>query len=677
MAESQIARVQLPDGRIGRFEVPAGTSPQQAEAFALEQFGGVNGGNSAQLAPAGKPGVLEDIVKSIPGAIPRAAAALVGLPQSLMSLAEAGARKFGGGDIISRASGVTPMPPSQNIGDLVTEGYDRLSEAVTGKPVYRPQTGPGRVADLTAQTLVSGPGSLVQKGAMGATAGLTGETARASGITNPIALGVLQMLGAGAASLPFILRSVPADNINQAIKGITAADLAKAQSLMDDATRMGAPITGAEAIAKVTGRNNLQDIQRVIEGSRESSPITEGMMNARPAASRAAFENEANKITTMPAEPSRTPVRMQQGAEQAITKARQAGNAAAGPDYATASTQSVPSSSWNTLTTEPAAQKALQAVKQATEYGVTNEREGSIRWLDAAKRWLDAKIQEAPAAERRIWEQGRQAITTTADAASPEYARARATVAANRQNVVDPMQQSPVGDIAASRGNPTFPASAEQAMRSQSEILMPQAPRALDPMTIRKTVATISKQDPQAAAAWTRQNLEAIFNESAQANVGGANQWGGAKFAAQLAGNPAQRDNLQALIESTGGRPAWVGFNRMLEVMEAQGKRLAPGSNTARDIRTGENLGAAGLGGAPAVAASPTRLGSIVYDWYQNFRFGKNTAEMARILVDPKSVDLMQRLAKEAPNTAKSSAMVAEIISGSAPSSADASNTNR
>lgn len=33
-----IARVQLPDGSVGRFEVPEGTTPIQAEAFAFEQF---------------------------------------------------------------------------------------------------------------------------------------------------------------------------------------------------------------------------------------------------------------------------------------------------------------------------------------------------------------------------------------------------------------------------------------------------------------------------------------------------------------------------------------------------------------------------------------------------------------------------------------------------------------
>jgi hypothetical protein len=97
------------------------------------------------------------------------------------------------------------------------------------------------------------------------------------------------LLGGTAASLPFILRSVPAENINAAIKDIKPEDLVKAQKLMDDARKMGTPITGAEAIAQVTGRNTLQDIQRVVEGSKEASGKMQPMMNARPDANRAAL----------------------------------------------------------------------------------------------------------------------------------------------------------------------------------------------------------------------------------------------------------------------------------------------------------------------------------------------------------------------------------------------------
>jgi hypothetical protein len=41
-----IAKVQLPDGRIAKFEVPEGTSPQEVEAFAAQSLGG------GQTAPA-------------------------------------------------------------------------------------------------------------------------------------------------------------------------------------------------------------------------------------------------------------------------------------------------------------------------------------------------------------------------------------------------------------------------------------------------------------------------------------------------------------------------------------------------------------------------------------------------------------------------------------------------
>lgn len=628
----------------------------------------------ATKPPEQPAGVVEDVVKSIPGAIPRASAALVGLPQSLLEL---GGKGVG---YLLKKTGMNPAavdaavrPELPNIGDTVKRGYDEAAKLVTGKPVYQPQTGPGRIADLTAQTMVGGPGSMTQKAVTGLAAGTAGEAGRT--ITdNPIAIAVFQMLGAGAASLPFILRSVPAENIQNAIQGITPQKLAQAQALMDEAARRGAPLTGAEAIAQVTGKNSLQDIQRVVESSAKGAPVIQPMMNNRAAATRAAVEQQLDTVAPMPAEPSRTPVRMQQAAEKSITNARQAGNAAAGPSYAQAATESIPANRWNTLTTQPAAQKALSSVKAATEYGVTMEREGSIRWLDAAKKWLDAKIQSpnTTPAERRIWEQGRTAIINEADAASSAYRQGRTTVARNMRDTVNPMQESPVGDIANLKGIP-----AEHAMRAQSEILMPQAPRALNPATIQKTIATIGQQDPGAARDFVRQNVQAIFDEAAQNLSSGTNQWGGAKFASQVAGNPRQRENLRALIESSSDRTAWNGFNRLLEVLEAQGKRHAPGSQTAQNLRVEGQLSMGGAGALPATVASPNKAMSMIGEWYDNFRFGKNTEEMARILTDPNSVMLMRKLASEAPNSARAAALTAQIIASGSGRSDAQSSTNR
>lgn len=618
-------------------------------------------------AQPSKPGVVEDIAKSIPGAVPRAAAALVGLPQTLFELFASGAGAVGEKLGIKDAKKFA-QPTFGNIGDVVTKGYDKISESLTGSPMHRPQTGPGRIADTTAQVLVSGPGTIGQKLAMGGAAGASGEAARLV-TDNPIAIGVAQLLGAGAASLPWILRSVPAENIHAAIKDITPQHLKQAQQLMDDAAAKGVKLTGAEAIAQVTGKNTLQDIQRVVESSKQGGPTVQQMMNQRPAQTRQAFETAADTITPPPAKPSATPVRLQQAGEQAITKARQAGNAAASADYATARTQSIGPQEWNALTQNPAIQKALKEVKGNPIWGVTNEKDGSIALLDAAKRWMDDMLRDAKPAEAKIWQAANTELKTAADAASPAYAQARATVAANNKNVVAPMKSSPVGDIAATKG-----LSAENAMKAQSDVLMPSAPRALDPLTIRESVRTMNAQDPTAARDFVRQNLQAIFDESSQNLSSGANQWGGAKFAAQVAGNPRQRDNLQALVESVGNRQTWNGFNRLLEVLEATGKRHAPGSQTAANLRTEGALSAGGAGSIPAAVASPNRAMSAIGEWYDNFRFGKNTAEMAKILTDPKSVELMTALAKEAPTSARASALVGQIIAGS---SAQQNNTSR
>lgn len=630
---------------------------------------------------SGKPGVVEDIAKSLPGILPRAAAALVGIPETLGALVEAGGRKLG----LTPARSFRDLPDILKPGEMVTKGYDAISEAVTGSPLHRPQTGAGRVVDTVAQAAVSPGGALAARSVASGAGALTGEGARMAGITNPLALGVLQLLGATAGSLPFILRSVPAGSINQAIAGVSEADLTKAQALMDSAKASGTPLTGAEAIAQVTGKNTLQDIQRVVEGSPKGGPVMQATMNARPGANRAAFEAQTDaSVGKVPANPSGTPVRLQAAAEGAITEARQAGNRAADPLYRSAEQfqggKGMNATEWDALLKQPAAEKALQSVRAATEYGVTTEPFGSVRWLDAAKRWIDAKLQkpDTPPAEKRIWQEGRDAIVQAADKASPDYAAARAVVAQNRRDVVNPMQQSPVGDIAASRGQ-FKDVPAESAMRAQSEILMPQAPRALDPMTIRKTVDTLNRQDPTAARDFAAQNIRAIFDETTQNLASGANPAGAAKFAAQIAGNPRQKDNLQALIEASGGgRQAWVGFNRLLEVFEAQGKRLAPGSPTAQNLRLEGQLSGGGAGTVAAQAASPGRAMSFIADAYDNFRFGKNTEEMARILTDSKSVDLMRQLAKEAPTSAKAAMLTAQIISGQAPlNAADASNTNR
>ena len=633
-----------------------------------------------------RPSVAMDVAKSVATSPLRAASGLAALPQVAADWLERGVGRVADfltgsepGSSVQNARAMRREYSTQlgrdlenvNAGQVARAGFDAASQAATGAPVYDPQTGPGRIADFTGQVLSTGPGAVTSRGvaqglSMGLSGGSAGEFVRQFVGDNPYAVGATQLVGTLAGGAPFAARGTVATNAERALQNVTPQQLQAAQSLMDDAAARGVRLTGAEAIAQVTGRNNLQNIQRVVEQSREGGPIMEAALNARPAQVRTMFDNEMGNIAPQPAAPAATPVALQQAAQGAITDARQAGNRAAAPYYAAAENSPIPGHDWNTAISNPAVREAMQAVRGSARWGVTNEAPGSLRWLDAAKRWIDDKLVDARPSEARIWNDARAALLD-ATRTVPEYATARQIVAQNRQQVVNPMQASPVGDIARTVNLP-----AEQAMQAQAQILAPAAPRALDPNTIRETARVIGRQDPDVLRQWTRQNLEGIFAESSQNLMSGVHQAGGAKFATAIAGNPRQQANLQALISSsTGSNETWVGFRRMLDIMEAEGKRMPAGSMTEFNRQISSDLARAGAGAVAAGAASPGRLSTAVWDAYQRFRYGQNSAEMARILTDPESVRLLNRLARTNPDDAAARLLVGSIVTAGQPSQRD------
>lgn len=555
--------------------------------------------------------------------------------------------------------GGEPNPPTIGQDYKIPQQPSDLTIGLLNIP--KPETAPGRVADFAGSVIATGgfsPRALAQSTTSGLLGGTAGEAADKLFPNSPWLKLAAQMGGVLAGGLPFATRGTPAENIAVATKNLTPEQWKQAQALTDDAAKMGSPITGAEAIAQVAGKNSLQDIQRVVEQSKKGAPIIQPMMNQRPQANEAMFQNQVNAIAPMPANPAATPVNLQQTASNALTSARQAGNEAAGPFYEAAAQAKVPIEQWKLLIGDAAVKQAINRVKSQPQWGVAKEPEGSVRLLDAAKRWIDDQLQNATPNEARIWGQAKDKIVTTADEASQAYATARNIVAQNRQQVVTPMQNSPVGDLAATKG-----LSAEDAMKVQSNILMPPAPRALNPDVIKKTANTLKMQDQQALRDFTRQNLQAIFDETTQKLVSGENQFGGAKFAATIAGNPRQAENLKTLIESTAGGGAYKGFQRMLDVLEAQGKRQAAGSQTEFNKQISQNLSAGNLvGEAVTTSASPGRWLTFVSDWWDGVKYGQNTAKMAELLTDPKSVEKLRQLSMLNPQSAKARLLVAEII---------------
>jgi hypothetical protein len=185
-------------------------------------------------------------------------------------------------------------------------------------------------------------------------------------------------------------------------------------------------------------------------------------------------------------------------------------------------------------------------------------------------------------------------------------------------------------------------------VQQQTGALFPSKPLEGAPGETAQALRMIAQQDPAAAASLVRQHLVNGLNESTQQNIPGENQWGGAKFAAAIAGNPEQGRALQAGVGAVGGD---VGnMDRLVEVLRATGKRERPGSMTTYNNRDIEELGKAGLVGeaartglnAPGVFR---RLGQGFQDWQTETNAGRladailaNPRDAERILLRARAV---------------------------------------
>jgi hypothetical protein len=546
---------------------------------------------------------------------------------------------------------------------------------LTEKGVFTPEAefnSPiGRVADFTTQLFTGGgfnparstrsllnkplaesSRDIAQQFAMTGTQGLVGggtsEVLKSVGIDSPVA----QFLATGGATAvagtPFAMRSTTADIANKGLRNVTPEQLRMADLLMKDSARMGAPITGAEAIAQVTGNKSLLGTQRFVENAQSSQPIMNQFMTDRPAGQRQAFEGAVQNIGPQPT--SSTPLNMRNaagelisGAEKSLTENvkpmyNRAGNLAVYPEPA--------------VLANPKIQEAINKVTATAEYGVKGGNPNQFETLIAAKKYLDDEYKGQMNAVTGL-KKGAGEITATAanelsnylKENSPAYKQGAYNFQTAQTQQLNPLRQGPVGQIA------------EGADAAQ--VLMPPKPVSLYPADIKRTVELLRRKDPEAVPSFVRQQLEANFNEAAQNLQGGPNQMGGPKFAANIAGNKQQRDNLRTLITESSGMQAYQGFEKFLDTMEAQGQRLPANSATTFNEMARQEMGA-GLLSKAATPLQPSRVAKF----FEEYQMGNNSKKLAEMLVDPDSVNKLEELARTGPKSLKRQAIVNSLLGG-------------
>jgi len=497
----------------------------------------------------------------------------------------------------------------------------------------------------------------------GAVGGSTSELLNSIGIESPVA----QFLATGgamtAAGVPVGgLRTTASDVVNQGLRNVTPEQLRLANLLQKESIRMGSPITGAEAIAQVSGNKSLAGTQRYLENAPQSQGIMSQFMVNRPQGQAQAFSNLMPQISPN-APTSATPLNLQQAGQDVIRGAERGVTQKVTPFYQQGMNQMnvlgagkplpILPNEIGALKQNSAIDDAINHVRKDPYSGVKGLSENNPQVLNAAKIYLDAQYRNFSKAVSSNEDKAKAANAFGASreldqylsSKSPTYAQGSTNYEVAQRTQITPLKQGPVGQIA------------EGA--TGADVLMPQKPVSLYPADIKRTADLLRRKDPNALPEWTRQNLESIFNETTQ-NVGGVqNQFGGPKFASTIAGNKQQRDNLRTLVTETSGMQAWQGFERFLDVMQAQGQRMPANSATAFNQMTSEEL----KRGMASKVATPLKPSNVV-NFLEDMQLSRNATLLSKMLVDPDSVSKLEELARTGPKSAKAQTLVNSIVGG-------------
>lgn len=657
------------------------------------------------------PSVAKDVAKAIPSGLAKGAASALGIvgdaADGLGRLSD-----YIGGKVAS-AIGFEPHNQVANpIADAIGSRSIRQGiEHVTG-PLYEPQTMAGKFAGTASEFI---PGALAGGGGMlsnairfGILPGLASEAAgQATEGTalEPWARAGTAIATGGVAALAQRPNTV-GQTIAEGVQGLPKETLNAAFLRMDQAAKQGVPITWAEAIAQETGgaSTRLSNIARVVEESGEGSKVMGPFFAERPGQVRAAGEREINALAPgAERDPVKLGLQAQDAADQGLKAVRAERSAATEPHYRAAADDLVPADRMEAVIAQlddmiakaptpelaaPAQQIKAQLIETQAKPAVPSERvpvtdpktgniiryevipgqPGSPAVVKQRVGDLDAVYGQArddftgpaplgetgsAARARRSGGQAAGLLDTELQAASPSLREGRRVHAEMSDSLVNPVEAGPLGQIAKS-----------EDVGAQTGALFPSQPQAGSSVPVADAVRRLADKDPRAAMGLVRQHAMTTFAEATQNNMGGANQAGGAKFAAQVAGNPEQMASLKAAVEALpGGAEKWQGFSAFLDTMEATGKRLPSNSATANKLEVQGNLKKGGVMGETAnlAAGGLLQLPKRIREAYQDYRYGLNTEQIARVLVDPLVAPMLQKLATEPRGSALATQIVGRL----------------
>lgn len=455
--------------------------------------------------------------------------------------------------------------------------------------------------------------------------------------------------------------------VSRASRGATAAQVDQAEQLFQAAQQMGAPLTRAEALQHITGgATNLGNLQRVVEGSGEMRPF----MAARPGQVEDTARRELDRLTPASMAPDNLGPAVGQAAQGTVQDVTQAINRHTRPLYQAAETQRVGTTVHNALMADPLYARTLEEVRNnpALNRTIAHLPADSVGVVDLVQRRLREQAENAAIPGQASTSNlaaanfgdartapiaAAETVTGSRPGVQGTYEAARAQQEALRAQYLQPLMNGPVGRLAQN----------DLPTQKAISILFPENPLPHSQQQIGDAVRAVAQRSPVAATQLVRAHVEQTFNEAVQRLQSGANEFGGAGFAAAVRGNPQQAANLEAAVTALRGGQTWQGFDRFLTVLEAQGSRQRIGSQTAFNQEVQSNLKQGGTvaEALTAVATGGLKLPSKIAQRVEQWRMGGNVSEIADILTNPAAAQLFRQLATTPTNSARAGAIITRL----------------
>lgn len=666
-------------------------APDMASAVAA--FKKFQGGSASQ-------GEVADAAKSLGSGAVRGAAGILGIGGDISKALGAAVDKIEkSGYKIDREALYSSMPswlrqyhqPEQTLSGLVTGqqkqrpviGSQEIMGAIdraTGLPItsYEPKTAVGTYARTVgefAPAALMGPGGIArnlitQAAIPGVASEFAGQIPGIKGTAaEPWVRGATAITtGAGASvlsrprSAEQAIRSGLPENVDPRI-------VTQAEQLINDATARGVTLTWPEAIERVApGQGTgLLNQQRLLESARQTAGDLAPMFAERPAQIEQAARAEFGQIAPRPATPATIGPAAGREAEGIVNDVRTAINQHTEPFYQQAAQVRLTPQEMAQVRALPGFEEARAAVRGDPQLNrhVANLPDDSVGFLNEVKKYLDqaAENAAAPVNQQRNMQRaagyGQDARTARQIGvnASQDYEIALAVQERNRRQFLEPLLQGPIGRLA----------DKDITTRKAIDALFPVGRAALagGEEAVGDAVRALAARNPTAARDLVRAHVESVFDQATRRLQAGDNQWGGGTFAAALVGHPQEAANLQAAISALGqnGAQVWQGFNRFLEIVEATGTRQRIGSRTAfnaEDIKAmseGRVMSEVGK-----VGVAPQRLLTALGDVWGRWQLGRNLGELAQILTDPASGNLLRAIASRPTGSREALSIASRLV---------------